>query len=265
MEKEKVTFWVGVPTMYWAILKYVEETGYDISRIREHLKVPTSGGAPMPVEVMKRFEQVFGIRVLEGYGLSETSPLACFNQFEKPSKPGTVGQPIFGVDVKCFDENDSEVPRGERGEVVIRGANVMKGYYKRPEATAEAFKNGWFHTGDIGVMDDEGYLSIVDRKKDMILRGGYNIYPRELEEVMMTHPAVSLVAVVGVPCERMGEEVKAFVVRKPGADLSEESFIEWCKGQFAANKYPRFVEFRDELPIGGTGKIFKRALREENN
>ena len=265
MEKEKVTFWVGVPTMYWAILKYVEETGYDISRIREHLKVPTSGGAPMPVEVMKRFEQVFGIRVLEGYGLSETSPLACFNQFEKPSKPGTVGQPIFGVDVKCFDENDSEVPRGERGEVVIRGANVMKGYYKRPEATAEAFKNGWFHTGDIGVIDDEGYLAIVDRKKDMILRGGYNIYPRELEEVMMTHPAVSLVAVVGVPCERMGEEVKAFVVRKPGADLSEESFIEWCKGQFAANKYPRFVEFRDELPIGGTGKIFKRALREENN
>lgn len=266
MEKEKVTFWVGVPTMYWAILKYVEETGYDISRIKEHLKVPTSGGAPMPVEVMKSFERVFGIRVLEGYGLSETSPLACFNQFEKPSKPGTVGQPIFGVDVKCFDENDREVPRGTRGEVVIRGSNVMKGYYKRPEATAEAFANGWFHTGDIGVIDDEGYLAIVDRKKDMILRGGYNIYPRELEEVMMTHPAVSLVAVVGVPCERMGEEVKAFVVRKPGAeDLTESEFIEWCKGQFAANKYPRFVEFRDELPIGGTGKIFKRALREESN
>jgi long-chain acyl-CoA synthetase len=266
MEKEKVNFWVGVPTMYWAILKYVEESGYDISRIKEHLKVPTSGGAPMPVEVMKSFERVFGIRVLEGYGLSETSPLACFNQFEKPSKPGTVGQPIFGVEVKCFDENDKEVAPGTRGEVVIRGSNVMKGYYKRPEATAEAFKNGWFHTGDIGVIDDEGYLAIVDRKKDMILRGGYNIYPRELEEVMMTHEAVSLVAVVGVPCERMGEEVKAFVVRKPGAeDLTEAEFIEWCKGQFAANKYPRFVEFRDELPIGGTGKIFKRALREENN
>jgi long-chain acyl-CoA synthetase len=265
MEKEKVNFWVGVPTMYWAILKYVEETGYDVSKVKEHLKVPTSGGAPMPVEVMKDFERVFGLRILEGYGLSETSPLACFNHFEKPSKPGTVGQPIFGVDVKCFDENDREVPRGTRGEVVIRGSNVMKGYYKRPEATAEAFANGWFHTGDIGVIDDEGYLAIVDRKKDMILRGGYNIYPRELEEVMMTHPAVSLVAVVGVPCERMGEEVKAFVVRKPGADLTEESFIEWCKGQFAANKYPRFVEFREELPIGGTGKIFKRALREEKN
>ena len=266
MEKEKVNFWVGVPTMYWAILKYVEETGYDVSKVKEHLKVPTSGGAPMPVEVMKDFERIFALRILEGYGLSETSPLACFNHFEKPSKPGTVGQPIFGVDVKCFDENDREVARGERGEVVIRGSNVMKGYYKRPEATAEAFANGWFHTGDIGVIDDEGYLAIVDRKKDMILRGGYNIYPRELEEVMMTHPAVSLVAVVGVRCERMGEEVKAFVVRKPSAeDLTEDAFIEWCKQQFAANKYPRFVEVRDELPIGGTGKIFKRALREESN
>ena len=195
--------------------------------------------------------------------MSETSPLACFNHFEKPSKPGTVGQPIFGVDVKCFDENDREVPRGTRGEVVIRGSNVMKGYYKRPEATAEAFKNGWFHSGDIGVMDDEGYLSIVDRKKDMILRGGYNIYPRELEEVMMTHRDVSLVAVIAVPDERLGEEVKAVVVPKPDAELTEENFIEWCKTQFAANKYPRYVEFRKQLPIGGTGKILKRALREE--
>jgi Acyl-CoA synthetases (AMP-forming)/AMP-acid ligases II len=265
MEKEKVNFWVGVPTMYWSLLKYVEETGYDVSHIKEHLKVPTSGGAPMPVEVMKRFEEVFGLRVLEGYGLSETSPLASFNHFERPSKPGTVGQPIFGVEIKCFDENDNEVPRGERGEIVIRGHNVMKGYYKRPEATAEAFKNGWFHTGDIGIIDEDGYLSIVDRKKDMILRGGYNVYPRELEEVIMTHEAVSLVAVVGVPCEKMGEEVKAYVVKKPGAELTEEQFIEWCKQQFAANKYPRFVEFRDELPIGSTGKILKRALREEIN
>jgi long-chain acyl-CoA synthetase len=265
MEKERVNFWVGVPTMYWALLKYVEENNYDISKIKEFMKVPTSGGAPMPVEVMKRFEQVFGLRVLEGYGLSETSPLATFNQFEKPSKPGTVGQPIFGVEVKCVDENDVEVPRGERGEVVIRGSNVMKGYYKRPEATAEAFRNGWFHSGDIGIMDDEGYLAIVDRKKDMILRGGYNIYPRELEEIIMTHPAVSLCAVIAVPDDRLGEEVKAFVVRKQGAELTEETFIEWCKQQFAANKYPRYVEFRDELPIGGTGKILKRALREENN
>jgi long-chain acyl-CoA synthetase len=263
MEKEKVNFWVGVPTMYWALLKYIDENDYDVSGICKHMKVPTSGGAPMPVEVMKEFEEVFGIRVFEGYGLSETSPLATFNHFEKPSKPGTVGQAIFGVDVRCFDENDKEVEPGQRGEVVIRGSNVMKGYYKRPEATAEAFRNGWFHTGDIGIMDDEGYLAIVDRKKDMILRGGYNIYPRELEEVIMTHPAVSLVAVVAVPDERLGEEVKAYIVRKSGAEITEIEMIGWCKEQFAANKYPRYIEFRDELPIGGTGKILKRALREE--
>ncbi len=263
MVKEKVNFWVGVPTMYWALLKYVEETGFDVSRVKDSMKVCTSGGAPMPVEVMKAFEKVFGVRVLEGYGLSETSPLACFNHFEKPSKPGTVGQAIFGVEVKCFDDDDKEVPRGKRGEVVIRGTNIMKGYYKRLDATAEAFKNGWFHSGDIGIMDDEGYLAIVDRKKDMILRGGYNIYPRELEEVIITHPAVSLCAVIGVPDDRMGEEVKAFLVLKDGTQLSDAEFIEWCKGQFAANKYPRHVEFRDSLPIGGTGKIFKRALREE--
>ena len=262
LEKERVNFWIGVPTMYWAILKYVEETGRDVSKIREHLKVPTSGGAPMPLEVMRDFERVFGIRVLEGYGLSETSPLACFNHFEKPSKPGTVGQPIFGVEVKCVDDDDCEVERGQRGEVVIRGHNIMKGYYKRPEATAEAFKNGWFHTGDIGIMDADGYLSIVDRKKDMILRGGYNVYPRELEEVIITHEAVSLVAVVGVADERLGEEVKAFVVLKQDCKLSAEDFTDWCKTQFAANKYPRRVEFRDSLPISATGKILKRELRK---
>jgi len=264
MVAERVNFWVGVPTMYWALLRYVDETGYDISRIRETMKVCSSGGAPMPVEVMKEFQERFGVRVMEGYGLSETSPLACFNHFERPSKPGKVGQQIFGVDVRCFDDDDREVPRGQRGEIVIRGTNVMKGYYKRPEATAEAFRNGWFHTGDIGILDEDGYLSIVDRKKDMILRGGYNIYPRELEEVIITHPLVSLCAVIGVPDERLGEEVKAFVVLRPGCELSVAEFTDWCKTQFAANKYPRHVEFRDSLPIGGTGKIFKRALKEES-
>ena len=263
MVAEKVNFWVGVPTMFWALLRYVDENGYDVSQIAENMKVCTSGGAPMPVEVMLEFQDKFKVRVMEGYGLSETSPLATFNQFEKPSKPGTVGQAIFGVDVRCFDDSDIEVPRGTRGEVVIRGTNVMKGYYKRPEATAEAFRNGWFHTGDIGVMDDEGYLAIVDRKKDMILRGGYNVYPRQLEEVIITHPAVSLVAVIGVPDDRLGEEVKAFVVLKHGQTLTREEFIEWCRSQIAANKYPRQVEFRSELPVGNTGKIFKRALKEE--
>lgn len=263
MVTEKVNFWVGVPTMYWALLKYAEETGYDISKVAENMKVCTSGGAPMPVEVMKEFQEKFKVRVMEGYGLSETSPLATFNHFERPSKPGTVGQAIFGVEVKCFDENDKEVSPGERGEVVIRGTNVMKGYYKRPEATAEAFRGGWFHSGDIGIMDEEGYLSIVDRKKDMILRGGYNIYPRELEEVIITHPDISLVAVIGVTDKRLGEEVKAFVVLKKGSELSEDSFIAWCRVQIAANKYPRYVEFRDSLPIGNTGKISKLLLREE--
>ena len=262
MQRERVNFWVGVPTMYWALLKHVEENKIDVRPFAANLKVTTSGGAPMPVEVMKNFEKVFGVRVFEGYGLSETSPLATFNHFEKPSKHGTVGQAIFGVEVKCFDENDREVKNGERGEVVIRGSNVMKGYYKRPEATAEAFRGGWFHSGDIGIFDTEGYLSIVDRKMDMILRGGYNIYPRELEEVMMTHEAVSLVAVIGVPDERLGEEVKAFIVLKQGFELSAENFTDWCKGQFAANKYPRSVEIRESLPIGATGKILKRELRK---
>jgi long-chain acyl-CoA synthetase len=261
MKKEKVNFWTGVPTMYWALLRYVEENNIDTAPIAENIKVVSSGGAPMPVEVMKAFEEKFGVRVLEGYGLSETSPLASFNQFARPSKPGTVGLPIFGVELKCVDADDREVPRGERGEIVIRGSNVMKGYYKRPAETAEALRGGWFHTGDIGIMDDEGYLSIVDRKKDMILRGGYNVYPRELEEVIMTHEDVSLVAVIGVPDDKMGEEVKAYVVLKSGANLTEEEFIDWCKTQIAANKYPRLVEFCDALPIGATGKILKRELR----
>ena len=263
MAAEKVNFWVGVPTMYWSLLKYIDENNYDITGIANNIKVFNSGGAPMPVELLNRFHDTFGVRVVEGYGLSETSPLATFNHFDRPSKPGTVGQPIFGVEIKCFDDDDNEVARGERGEVVIRGPNIMKGYYKRPEATAEAFRSGWFHTGDIGIMDDEGYLAIVDRKKDMILRGGYNIYPRELEEVIITHPAISLCAVIGVPCERLGEEVKAFVVLKQGQELTAEDFIAWCREQFAANKYPRHVEFLAELPVGGTGKIIKRALRQE--
>lgn len=262
MRRERINFWSAVPTMVWTLLKYVEETGTDVADIAQNLRVITTGGAPMPVEVMKAFEAKFGVKIMEGYGLSETAPVACFNQPERPTKPGTVGQPVFGVEIKCVDDEGKEVPTGERGEVVIRGHNIMKGYYNKPEATAEAIKNGWFHSGDIGIFDEEGYLSIVDRKKDMILRGGYNVYPRELEEIIMTHPAVSLCAVIAVPDERLGEEIKAFVVRKQGATLTKEEMFQWCKEQFAANKYPRYIEFRDSLPIGATGKILKRELRQ---
>jgi long-chain acyl-CoA synthetase len=261
--RERITFWVGVPTMYWALLDHVRSKGIDAGTAAATLRVCASGGAPMPVELMRRFEEVFGVRVLEGYGLSETSPVASFNHVERPSKPGTVGQPIAGVELRCVDDMDRPVPAGERGEIVVRGHCVMKGYYKRPEATAEAMRNGWFHTGDIGSFDAEGYLSIVDRKKDMILRGGMNVYPREIEEVLMTHPGVALVAVVGVPDERLGEEIKACVVRKPASDVTEQQLLDWCREQVAAYKYPRQIEFRDALPMGATGKILKRDLRSE--
>jgi long-chain acyl-CoA synthetase len=261
MQRERVEVWIGVPTMYWALLQYATAQKLHTAPAAEHFRLCVSGGAPMPVDVMRRFESVFGVRILEGYGLSETSPVASFNQLHRPTKPGTVGQPIFGVEIRCVDPQDRSVPIGERGEVVIRGPNVMKGYYNRPEATAEAMRNGWFHTGDIGTMDAEGYLAIVDRTKDMIIRGGFNVYPREIEEVLMTHPSVSLAAVIGVPDERLGEEVKAFVVRRNDATVTEADLLAWCRDQFAAYKYPRIIEFRDSLPLGGTGKILKRELK----
>jgi long-chain acyl-CoA synthetase len=261
MERERIGFWIGVPTMYWSLLQHVTAGTVDPVPIARHLRLCVSGGAPMPHDVMRRFEESFHVRILEGYGLSETSPVVAFNQLHRPSKPGTVGLPVFGLDLQCVDEHDVPVATGERGEVVVRGPNVMKAYYNRPAETAEAFRGGWFHTGDIGTMDADGYLTIVDRRCDMILRGGFNVYPREIEEVMMTHPAVALVAVIGVPDDRLGEEVKALVVRRPGVDVTEGTLINWCRDQFAAYKYPRQVEFREALPIGATGKILKRELR----
>jgi long-chain acyl-CoA synthetase len=264
IKREHVTHWAGVPTMYWGLLEHVRKHHIDVSDVSASLRLAISGGSPMPVELMKAFEQTFNVRIIEGYGLSETAPVATFNHLERPSKPGTVGQPVFGVQVRCIDENDEPVPVGTPGEVVIRGNNVMKGYYKRPEATSEALRNGWFHTGDIGTFDSEGYLSIVDRKKDMIIRGGLNVYPREIEEVLLTHAAVSLAAVVGVPDPRVGEEIKAFIVLKPGMTISAEELQTWCQEQFAAYKYPRLIEFRAELPLSATGKVLKRELRAES-
>lgn len=260
-ESEQINCWVGVPTMYWALLQLARQQGTDTAKAAASLRLCVSGGAPMPVALMNDFEKAFGVRILEGYGLSETAPVACFNQVFRPSKPGTVGPPIFSCEVRVVDADDKPLPSGDAGEIVIRGHNVMKGYYKRPLETSEALRGGWFHTGDIGVIDADGYLAIVDRKKDMLLRGGMNVYPREVEEVLMTHPDVSLAAVIGVPDERLGEEVKAFIVRKPGASLTDVELIAWSREQLAAYKYPRYVEFRDSLPMGGTGKVLKRELR----
>jgi long-chain acyl-CoA synthetase len=259
--RERIGLWVGVPTMYWALLNHARASATDVTGAAASLRLCASGGAPMPVDLMHAFEQAFSVRILEGYGLSETAPVVAFNQLQRPSKPGTVGFPIFGVDVRCVDEHDNTVPPGVRGEVVIRGPNVMKGYYDRPEATAEAMRGGWFRTGDIGQFDAEGYLAIVDRKKDMILRGGFNVYPREIEEVLLTHPAVAVVAVIGVPDPRLGEEVKAVVVRRPHATITEGELIAWAREQMAAFKFPRSIEFRDSLPMSATGKVLKRELR----
>ncbi|MFZ0547371.1 MAG: long-chain fatty acid--CoA ligase [Candidatus Promineifilaceae bacterium] len=263
MDRDNVTIFAGVPTMYWALLNYPNADKYDLEKIASNLRLCASGGSAMPVEVMKAFEEKFKVSILEGYGLSETSPVATFNRMDRERKPGSVGIPVWGVEVKIVDEVDKEVATGELGEIVIRGHNVMKGYYGKPEATAEAFRGGWFHTGDIGKIDEDGYIYIVDRVKDMIIRGGFNVYPREVEEVLMSHPGVSLAAVIGVPHEQYGEEVKAFIVPKADADITPEEIVAWSKENMAAYKYPRTVELRDTLPMNATGKILKIELRKE--
>lgn len=260
MQAHGVTFFAGVPTMYWALLNHQDTEKFDLAKIAGNLRICCAGGSPLPVEVLKGFESKFSAKIIEGYGLSETSPVATFNKFEA-SRAGSVGFPVWGVEVRIVDENGADVAEGELGEIAIRGHNVMKGYYKRPDATAAAIKNGWFHSGDVGRRDAEGYLYISDRVKDMILRGGFNVYPRELEEVLMTHEAVSLCAVVGVPSDEHGEEIKAYIVKKDDATHSEEELLQWCKDNMASYKYPRFVEFRENLPMTATGKILKRELR----
>jgi long-chain acyl-CoA synthetase len=263
-QNESVTVFAGVPTMYWALLTYEDkEDKLDLEKIANTLRIGVSGGASMPLEILKGIEKRYRIPVVEGYGLSETSPVATFNHLHKERKPGSIGTPIWGVDVKVVNDKSEELPVGEIGEIAIRGTNVMKGYYNKPDATAEAFKGtAWFHTGDLGRMDEDGYIYIVDRVKDMIIRGGFNIYPRELEEVLMTHPAVSMASVIGVPHDRHGEEVKAFVVLKEGQNATPEAIVRWSKEQMAAYKYPRIVEIRDTLPMTATGKILKKDLRQ---
>lgn len=261
MQDEKVTVFIGVPTMYWGLLACDELDKFDLPAITANLRICVSGGAALPVEVLNSFKQRFDVEILEGYGLSETSPAATFNRTDIPTKPGSIGPGVWGVDVRLIDEDWNEVGGEGPGEIAIRGHNVMAGYYKRPRETAESIRDGWFRTGDIATRDEDGYFFIVDRAKDMIVRGGFNVYPREVEEVLMTHPDVSLAAVLGVPDESRGEEVKAFVIPERGATTDEAGLIAWCRDNMAAYKYPRTVEFREELPMTATGKILKRELR----
>ncbi|MEA2427609.1 MAG: long-chain acyl-CoA synthetase [Thermoleophilaceae bacterium] len=255
IERDQVTIFEGVPTMYVAMLEAGAE-GHDTSCLR----VCISGGSAMPVEVMRGFEEAFDCKVLEGYGLSETSPVASFNHPDRERKPGSIGTPIKGVEMKVVDDDGKDVEQGEVGEIVIRGHNVMKGYWRKQDATDEAIKDGWFHSGDMGKIDEDGYFAIVDRKKEMIIRGGYNVYPREIEEVLYEHPAVQEAAVVAVPDDKMGEEVGAAVVLKQGKDLSEDELRDHVKSEVASYKYPRRIWFVDELPKGPTGKILKREI-----
>jgi long-chain acyl-CoA synthetase len=256
IQRDEVNIFQGVPTMYGAMLHHPERDQYNTSS----LELCASGGSAMPVELMRGFEEAFGCKILEGYGLSESSPVASFNHPDRERKPGSIGTPVEGVEMKVVDDDGHEVSQGDVGEIVIRGHNVMKGYWNKADATAETITDGWLHTGDLANVDEDGYFFIVDRKKDMIIRGGYNIYPREIEEILYEHPAVREAAVVGVPHDEYGEEVGAAVALKDGEEVSESELRDYVKEQVAAYKYPRQIWFVDDLPKGPTGKILKREI-----
>lgn len=254
--REQVTIFAGVPTMYYYLTQHVGE-----AKPTHSLRLCITGGAPMPVWIMHEFEKRFGVTVLEGYGLSETSPVASFNVRGQPRKVGSIGVPIPGVQMRIVDEMGQELPPGEIGEIVIRGPNVMKGYHRRPAETAQVIRHGWFHTGDLAYMDEDGYFFIVGRKTNMIIKGGFNVYPREVEIALESHPAVLDVAVVGVPDEALGEEVKAYVVLHEGQQLKADELIAYCRERIAAYKCPGIIEFRDHLPKGSAGELLKRELK----
>ncbi|GAA0581636.1 long-chain fatty acid--CoA ligase [Paractinoplanes ferrugineus] len=260
LESENVTFFAGVPTMYWGLLNALTDD-VDVARIAANMRVAVSGGSSLPVEIIRAVKERLGLTILEGYGLSETSPVATFSQPEADPRPGSIGVPIWGVEVKLIDEQWNTIEGADEiGEIAIRGHNIMRGYLGRPEATAEVIRDGWFRSGDLGRRDKDGWYYVVDRAKDMIIRGGFNVYPREIEEVLMTHPAVSLAAVIGVPHDSHGEEVKAFVILKDGVSATEDELIAWGREQMAAYKYPRLVAIVESLPMTATGKLLKREL-----
>jgi long-chain acyl-CoA synthetase len=254
--RDRVNVFQGVPTMYGAMLHLPDRDRYDVSS----LELCASGGSAMPVELLRSFEETFGCMILEGYGLSESSPVASFNHRDRERKAGSIGTPISGVQMKVVDDDGVEVPQGEIGEIVIHGHNVMKGYWERPEATEETIVDGWLHTGDLARVDEDGYFFIVDRKKELIIRGGYNVYPREVEEVLYEHPGVREVAVLGIPHDEYGEEVGAAVSLTDGAQVTPEELRAFVRERVAAYKYPREVWIVDELPKGPTGKILKREI-----
>jgi long-chain acyl-CoA synthetase len=257
VQRDKVTTFLGVPTMYAAMLHQDDSDSYDTSS----LDLCVSGGAAMPVEILRGFEEAFGCKILEGYGMSETCAIASFNRPDRERKPGSIGIPVPGVEMKVVDADGNDLPQGEVGEILIRGPVVMKGYWNRPDATAETLDDdGWLHSGDMASIDEDGYFFIVDRKKDMIIRGGFNVYPRELEEVLYEHPAVAEAAVVGIAHESLGEEVGAAVALKPGQDASVDELRAFVKERVAAYKYPRIVWITETLPKGPTGKILKRQI-----
>jgi long-chain acyl-CoA synthetase len=256
MATHGVTVFVGVPTMYTALVAAFDRSGFDPSNLR----VCVSGGAALPVEILRSFENAYGCPILEGYGLSETSPVASFNHPDTVRKPGSIGTPVAGVRMRVQDDDGHEVPNGEIGEIAITGHNIMTGYWQQPDATAAAIVDGWFRTGDMGRVDEDGYYFIVDRKKDLIIRGGYNVYPREIEEVLYEYPAVAEAAVIGIPHASLGEEIAAVVALKPGVADTPENIRDFVKQQLAAYKYPRTVHIVDALPKGPTGKILKREI-----
>lgn len=258
IEKHKVKSFSGVPAMIYALVSYPEADKYDTSS----LESIGSGSAPLPVALLYAFEKKFGAKVYEGYGLSEAAPVVTAHRKGIEIKPGSVGIPIPGVEVKIVDENGAEVPCGEVGELIVRGDNVSPGYYQNEEESRKVLLGGWLHTGDMARQDDEGYLYIVERKKDLIIRGGFNLYPRDVEEILNGHEQIAEAAVVGIPDERMGEEMVACVVRKAESDVTEEELIRYCQEHLAKNKTPRRIVFLESLPRNGVGKILKTHLRK---
>lgn len=261
IEKYKVTGFAGVPSMFALMLTSPASDHYDLSSLRSC----SSGSAPLPLEVLRGFQAKFACPVLEGYGLSEAAPVVSAHRPDLPQKPGSIGIPIPGVEVRIVDEKDHDVPVGEMGELILKGPNISPGYYKMPEENSQSFRDGWLYTGDIARMDEDGYLYIVERKKDLIIRGGFNIYPWDVEEILLEHPAILDVAVIGLPDVILGEEVKAFLVLRPGQHVTTEEIIAHCQDRLGRYKCPKYVEFLDRLPRSPIGKILRKELRDRHS